>query len=366
MEEIKKKKICFVSGDISRSGGTERVALLIANELSKRGYDICFLSFWGGEETFFYKEPSIKLFTLLDKKIEGKLYRTYAYPIWKLHRFIKKNHIDLMIDVDLLLANYTTYAKRGTNCKLISWEHFNYQHTLKEKKRVNALKLAKKHADKIVVLTQYDYNSHIAKGGINKEQIQYIYNPTPLNIEKHKQHGNNLVLCVGRLTHQKGFDLMLKAWEQIEKNIRNWTLAIVGSGEDEMMLKNLAKSLDLQNVKFVPRTQNISEWYEKANIYAMSSRYEGFPMVLLEAKSKGLPIVSFDCKTGPRELVRDTIDGLLAKDGDVIDLSVKLQLIMKQKNLREKYSSEATDDIKKYSVARITDIWEVLLDELLS
>ncbi|HFN2525841.1 TPA: glycosyltransferase, partial [Enterococcus faecium] len=157
------KKICFISGVISRSGGTERVGSIIANSLSDLGYDVTILSFWNSGEPYFGLDKTIKVDYMLNPKTEGKLYRTYLYPVWKLHKYICKNEFDIVIDIDTLLSLYTTRAIKGTKCKLISWEHFNYwtMEMLKEKKRFKAKKLIKKYAKRLVVLTEEDRQKHI-------------------------------------------------------------------------------------------------------------------------------------------------------------------------------------------------------------
>ncbi|HFJ6416571.1 TPA: glycosyltransferase family 4 protein, partial [Enterococcus faecium] len=104
------KKICFISGVISRSGGTERVGSIIANSLSDLGYDVTILSFWNSGEPYFGLDKTIKVDYMLNPKTEGKLYRTYLYPVWKLHKYICKNEFDIVIDIDTLLSLYTTRA----------------------------------------------------------------------------------------------------------------------------------------------------------------------------------------------------------------------------------------------------------------
>ena len=136
------KKICFFSGLISRSGGTERVGIMIANELANKGYEVSILSLWNDCKPFFKVDKKIKIDYLLDYK-EGKLYRTYIYPILKLRKYIKEKEIDVLIDIDTLLSLYSGYAIKGTKCKLISWEHFNYYYMLKDKKRIRAKKIVK-------------------------------------------------------------------------------------------------------------------------------------------------------------------------------------------------------------------------------
>ncbi|WPD51887.1 glycosyltransferase (plasmid) [Lactococcus lactis] len=139
-------RVCFISGVISRSGGTERVGTIIANHLANRGYDIRILSFWDRGKPYFQVFDNIKVDFLLDPKTEGKLYRTNIYPIVKLHNYLKRNQIDIVIDIDTALSYYTARAITNTKCKLVSWEHFNYwaMKLLNESKRYKAKELIKK------------------------------------------------------------------------------------------------------------------------------------------------------------------------------------------------------------------------------
>ena len=361
----KNLKICFISGVISRSGGTERVGILIANELAERGYDVTILSFWDRGVPFFQYSDKIRVAGLLNPVSEGKLFRTYIYPIIKLHQFIKKNQFDIVIDIDTLLSQYTAIARLGTNAKLISWEHFNYFHTKDDKKRNLALKLAARYADKIVLLTKQDYMLHAEKAGIPEEKLVQIYNPTPFEGCRISPRKEKNVIAVGRLTDQKGFDLLLNAWALIEHLLPDWSLIIVGSGENERLLKEQASFNDLKKVKFMPSTNKIEDWYDRASAYVLSSRYEGFPMVLLEAMSKGLPIVSFDCVTGPSEIVIHGNTGYLVEDGSEIDLADKMLYLLSNSDLLDEFSENSLTIIKDYHIKPIVDKWENLIMSLM-
>lgn len=357
-----KNKICFFSGVISRSGGTERVGIMIANELANRGYDVSILSFWNNCNPFFKINKNIKIDYLLDYK-EGKLYRTYVYPILKLRRYIKNNNIEILIDIDTLLSKYSGYAVKNTKCKLISWEHFNYYYMLKDKNRIKAKKIVKKNADKLVVLTKEDKKAHIENMGFNEESIEQIYNPSPFNIFKNYKFDNKNFLAVGRLTEQKGFDMLVEAWRKVEKNNKEWTLTIVGDGEDKEKLQKQAQ--ELKNINFVGRTNNVKEYYERASCYVLSSRYEGFPMVILEAESFGLPIISFDCKTGPKEMVSNEGNGYLVESENIDKLSDTLLKFINEKEKAEEMSLCSTDYVKKFNIKEIGDQWEKLLNKVL-
>lgn len=362
----RKKKLCFVSGDISRSGGTERVALTIANKLSSMGYDISILSFWRGQSSFFSKNKEIKLYTLLDEKKEGKLYRTYLYPILKLRRFILKNDIDIIIDIDMVLTQYSVFAKVATKCKVISWAHFNYYHTINDKKRVFAMKCAKKFADYTVVLTKEDYKYHINKAKFHPNRIKYIYNPIPICIDKEVKIQNKVFLSVGRLVKEKGFDMLIEAWSLIEEKIPDWNLNIIGSGEQKKELCDLIQVFNLKNIKIVDHTKEIDKYYSNSCVYVLSSRNEGFPMVLLEAKAKGLPIIAFDCKTGPNEMIIHNKDGILVESENVQMLSQSmLELARDNKKIKE-FSYNSLASATNFTIEKIIIEWQEIIDELLT
>ncbi|TGY46118.1 glycosyltransferase family 4 protein [Clostridium perfringens] len=357
-------KICFVSGVISRSGGTERVGTIIANELSKRGFEVTILSFWNQGEPYYKLEKDVKVDYLLEAK-EGKLYRTYIYPIIKLRNYILNNQIDILIDIDTLLTTYSGYACWGTKCKLVSWEHFNYWNMLTDKKRINAKKNVKRFADKLIVLTDDDLKEHINKMGFEKNKIQRIYNPSPFNSSSVYNKDSNIFLAVGRLTNVKGFDLLLYSWKLFENSNKNWNLKIVGSGEEEKSLKSIIKKLNLVNVELINHTKEIEKYYKNAACYILSSRYEGFPMVILEAESFGLPIISFDCKTGPAEMIIDGENGYLIEQGNVEKLSKAMLKFTNSNEQRINMSNKSKEIVYNFSIEKIVDEWEDMLYDLL-
>lgn len=359
------KNICFISGDISRSGGTERVGLLLANELARRNYNVTILSIWRGESTYFYCNPQIKRETLLNNFIIQKLHRFKVLSIIKLHHFIKINKIDILIDIDAILILLSAYATIGTRCKIISWDHFNYYTIKKDPKRVKALKLVKRYSSQLVVLTKSDINNYIAYEGINHNKITQIYNPVPLTPIHKSDLKSKKVVSIGNYIPEKGFDLLLQVWRVVETQKSDWVLEIIGSGKEEITLKQLSKDLKLQKVIFSDKTKDIEAKYAKASIYALSSRSEGFPMVLLEACAMGLPIVAFDCQTGPNEIVNDSRNGFLIQPNNVDIYAKKLLQLMNDMDLRNRFGLESIKIANNFSINKITDQWEKIFNEIL-
>lgn len=357
-----KKKICFFCGVISRSGGTERVGTMIANELSNRGYDVSILSFWNDCKPFFKVNENIKIDYLLDYK-EGKLYRTYIYPILKLRNYIKSKNIDILIDIDTLLSKYSGYAVKGTKCKLVSWEHFNYYYMLKDSNRIKAKKIVNKIAEKLVVLTKEDKEAHIQNMGFDYDKIEQIYNPSPFKLKREYNFENKNFVAVGRLTEQKGFDLLIQAWKIFENYNKEWILTIVGDGEDREKLKELSKGVN--NIKFIGKTNNVEMYYKQASCYVLSSRNEGFPMVILEAQSFGLPVIAFDCKTGPKEMVFNNKNGYLVENGNVEKLAEAMIKFANEKEKANEMSKKSIEYVSSLSIKNIGDQWENMINRLL-
>ncbi len=358
-------KICFISGCIARAGGTERVGSIIANALCDLKYDIYVLSFWNQGNPHYYLNPNIHVHYLLNPRQEGKLYRTYVYPILKLHYFLQNNMIDIVIDIDTELAIYTAYAVQFTKCKWISWEHFNYwtMLKLKEKKRFRAKKLIKKYADGLIVLTEEDRLKHIKQYNLPEDFVTTIYNPCPSNVKFKYSYDTHTFLSVGRLASQKGYDLLLDAWRIVEKTVPDWKLVIVGKGELEKELLKKKELLQLKNIEFVGHTNHIEEYYSVASCYILSSRYEGFPMVILEAQSYGLPTISFDCKTGPKDLINGT-NGILVENGNIEKLAKAMILFTKDKLKAINMSEEAMKSVQRFDLPIIIGCWEKVLNKI--
>jgi glycosyltransferase involved in cell wall biosynthesis len=167
------------------------------------------------------------------------------------------------------------------------------------------------------------------------------------------------------LVKLKGFDRLLEAFTSLVRKHENWDLAILGEGSERGALESQVLAAKLDGRVVLPgQAGNVGEWYERADLYVMCSHFEGFPNTLAEAMAHGLPTVSFDCDTGPRDIIRHEIDGLLVPPGDVAGLSAALDRLMGDAALRTRFAARALEVRKRFSIERIAGMWEELFAEV--
>lgn len=356
------KKICFLIGNLDNSGGTERVTSLIANELAEKNVDVSILSLSGGTTPFFELKDSIHNYNLYPKHISFK--KNFVGVVWKIRQFIKHNQIDTLIVVDSISCVFTVPAVYGLKVNHICWEHFNFNVNLGVKLRDLGRKLAAKYCDYIVTLTDRDKELwERGLEGINAKIVS-IANPTPYeNVEHLPNTKSKTILALGRLTYQKGFDILIEAWSHVCQESQDWKLRIVGGGEDEKALKDQANSLGISDrIDFIPVTRDVEHHYKTSAFFCLSSRFEGFGMVILEAQSFGLPVVSFDCDCGPTDLIENGINGWLVKNGDIDALAKQILECIDIDN--ESYietSRNASKSSSKFSAHHISKKWSVII-----
>ena len=181
---------------------------------------------------------------------------------------------------------------------------------------------------------------------------------------KEVNYESKRVISAGRYMTEKGFDRLLKVWSLVNKQFYDWHLYIFGNG-DRTAYQRIAEHMQLCNtVHLMPATKDIAEEFSKSSIYVMSSRYEGFGLVLAEAMSCGLPCVSFDCPYGPREIIRDGEDGFLVEDGNIDELAQKLKQLMSDKELRKTMGAKAAMNITRYKPDNIMAQWIKLFQSI--
>ncbi len=358
-------KICFFINNINLTGGTERVTSVIASALKKTGNEVHVLSLQCGYKPFFDLEGDI-IISQLQTEQNGRLLRI-PLAIYRLREYLKCNDIDVLIDVDTMLSIYSLPASIGLKIRHICWEHFNYNVMLGKSSRIIARKLAAYFADDVVTLTEYDKNLWLSNAKCNAK-ISVIPNPITISLpEQHMKKQQKLFLAVGRLTYLKGFDLLLRAWAIAARDTSDWRLRIVGSGEEQNNIVHLIRQLGIEsNTELLPKTNDVSKHYNEAAFFVLSSRFESFGLVILEALSHGLPVISFDCDSGPREIIKDQLSGHLCQASSVEHLA---ELIKREINLfdidyhrYECFSKRAKDDSKNYRVEHIIIEWSNLIN----
>ena len=358
------KKICFFSGDITRSGGTERVSIMIANALAKQEtYTILFLSLTEqAQKPFFPLHEKIRHYALGKKWIKPG--PGYLKIVPRLRHFLKQQEIDIIIDIDIVLDILSIPAAKGLKTKIISWEHFNYNYEMEFLYRRCILKYSVKRTDYVVTLTNGDRQSY-EKYLKRKESISAIYNPMQeLDYEMTEQKEPWLI-TVGRLIPRKGIDYLAKVAVPVLKKYPDWKWIVIGDGEEYDFLHNVATQNHLENQLILTgRKDNINDYLKKARIYVMTSREEGLPMCLLEAKTFCIPSVSFDILTGPNEIIEHGKNGFLIPPFDCQDMIEKLMKLMEDEALREQFAAHAQDNLAKFQLEHILNEWNQVLDSL--
>ena len=365
MQMKKDNHICFFIGNLSNKGGTEKMTSSLSNQLVDSGYTVSIISLAPTKNIFFKLDERISIHSILEADVN--FFLKFPQILYHLSSIVRRENIDILINVDIILSLFSLPLKIFiTSLKIISWEHFNYKTNLGIKRRDYGRQLSKRYADAIVTLTDQDRDFYMEKNN-PKAFILTISNFLEELPEKEALLENKKVISVGRFSYQKGFDILINVWSIVKKSVSSegWVLQIIGDGEDKDMIKDKIKELGIDSsVEVIDAKENISNYYFDSSIYVMTSRFEGLPMVLIEAKSYGLPIVSFDCLTGPRALIEDGVDGYLLPLGDNELMAEKINDLIIDDKLRKGMGEEALRRAKQYSKAAIIEKWRMLFNDL--
>lgn len=378
-------KIVYVYDAIARIGGVERILVDKMNYLAEvYSYEVYLITAAQGMHPFS--------FPLSDKvkhiDIDARFHVQYQYKFlkrlwmkWKLDYDFKhrlQEQIGL-IDPDIVIG--TTYYKADVICKLkcrakkvieshcaksytglndgivrnkiIQWFYnrqlTSYNQTIERK------------SDVIVALTKGD-----AAEWNKKENVFVIPNMIKKMPESKSSCEAHRVISAGRLIYQKGYDLLIEAWNIIHKNYPDWKLDIYGEGPLRNELQRQISGNKLNDVITIhSSTPHIFEKFIQSSIYIMSSRFEGFGLVLIEAMSCGLPCISFDCPYGPDTIIVDNKNGILVPNKNIEKLAEAIHLLIGQDNVRHKYGMEAKKNVEKFLPENIMLQWKQLFTEIL-
>ncbi len=216
--------------------------------------------------------------------------------------------------------------------------------------------------DRFVVLTQED-----CEYWGNLKNIEVIPNAALHVADKYSDVTAKRIIAVGRLDYQKGFDRLIQAWELVQNDGKysNWRLDIFGQGEWYDMLQRMIVNKGLSSVTRLNKpTNSIREEYANSSMIVMSSNYEGFGMVLVEAMACGVPAIAFDCKCGPKDIIKDGSNGLLVANGDIEGLAHAMMRLMNDEPLRRMMSANARKVIETYSEEKVMSRWMRLFNSL--
>lgn len=389
------KRICFLVDSIFSVGGVQRVTAVIAKELAK-DYEVTIITFDHQEMinlTFYnlyesnihysfiaypkvgwFKKTCCKVFSGLYIKLMPKskwlsdLYARSSFPSElrkTISNEIKQGEYDVVIGVHApLAARLATLRNELQNVRLIGWLHNSYDALFGEKSMYIGIE-RKRHyiyqfqkLESVIVLCNND--AKLFNRFETNFKPRVIYNPLTLKPGKPSTGEAKRFLTIGRFTPlHKGIDILIEAFHIFAQNNQEWNLDIVGEGQEKSMYKDLIANYGLEKrVTIYPFTNQIQDYYSNAQIYVLSSRWEGMPLVLVEAMSHGLPIVTSDlpvCK----EILGDF--GIYFKNSDIQELALRLEDATRI-NWPEK-SQQAIDIAKKYDIEQIINQWKALIEE---
>lgn len=336
-------KILFLINSLKNKSGSERVAIELANKIGALDdFKVTLLSRDTDKADAAYPiSDHVSVIAL-----KGNLYDFYK----KLRKHLAENHYDNVVVHNMgklsLLCTFIPEIK-----KLITLEHVSF---ISRPKKIQFLsKLFYKTIDQVITLTQNDK----AQFDQFHSNVLVIPNFSPFPISATRNNDSKQIVTIGRLTDQKNYIHLLKAWKEIYNLIPDWKLNIYGEGEHLQLLTDYIKQNSLQNVLLKGVTSNIQKVYEQSAFFVMSSKYEGLPMVLIEAQSFGLPIVSYNCPYGPSDVISSNENGLLVEDQNVQKLADAILKLALSPDLLQKFSQNSLLNAANYQPEQILQMW---------
>lgn len=372
-------KIVYNIAGTYRSGGMERVLSNKANWLSRNGYEVVIVTTdQQNRRPFFPLEKSIRCIDLGINYEENNGYsflnKIIHYPAKreqhkaKLKAVLFRERPDIVISMFCNDADFL-YKIKDDSKKVIEahfchdkmlmygrkglWRAADIYRTWKNDRIVNKY-------DKLVILTEED-----ATDWPDLPNLAVIPNARTYEMTSKSSLDAKRVVAIGRYTHQKGLERLIMAWSMIAPSIPGWRLDLIGEGDEEKDLQKLIDAVGSGSIWLYGTTNDIPTELMNSSLLVLPSRYEGFGMVLVEAMSYGVPPIAFSCKCGPSDIIKDGEDGILVKEGDIVELSKAILMLINNAEMRKQMGSRAFESSKKYSEDVIMSKWKALFEELL-
>lgn len=348
------KSICFC-GHFT-GGGVENATFLIANSICE-SFNVFIINTCERSPVF----PLNKKIIFSKITAKGILQKNIQF-----FKFLKKNHINVVISAEALTGLISILPAKLAHCKHIIWEHANYF----QNQGVNYIQKVRqfelKHCDAYVVLTKRDKRNFENHFKI-KTKLEQIYNIAESQSQHKYDITSKTIISAGHIRKIKNFIVIPEIAKIVFAKHPDWKWEIYGTpaGDEYERIKSKVDEYNLQNnVIFCGRSNNMTEVYKKSAMYVMTSLQEGFPMVLLEAKSNKLPLISFDIETGPDEIIQDGINGFLVKPYDIEEMAERICRLIEEKHLRISMSDNAHLGLENFNQTLILRKWTNLLQKI--
>ena len=370
-----KHKIALISGNMESHDGLHRVVSILCNELSET-YDVYLICFWGDKSIYPIKENVRQFYVHHEEK---RLRYVLCSRVKKLRKFLKSEKVDIVFCEAMTPVLETFLATRGLPVKFIFHEHSSSGFRLRKQNKSQKQRLhtwflqqiINRFTDGIIVLTEKEAEVYTNRYFVPMEKIHVLYNFLEEKlIDESVQYDetSRALITVGRIEYQKGFEYLVEVARKVFARHPDWHWDIYGEGEEwyTEQIRDLIAKNKLEDHVFLKGTQaNLYDVYPQYSLYVMTSRYEGLPMVLLEAKAKELPIVSFDIHAGPSDIIRDSVDGYLVSSFDTDAMADKICYLIEYPEVRKDFSDHAYGNIDKFRKETIMAKWKDLIDGMM-
>jgi GalNAc-alpha-(1->4)-GalNAc-alpha-(1->3)-diNAcBac-PP-undecaprenol alpha-1,4-N-acetyl-D-galactosaminyltransferase len=362
------RRITFVVGHLGL-GGAERMICLMSAFWAERGDHTEIVTLTHGQRPPVYDvHPQVKWtdvdFSSVRRRALPKL-RTLAC-LRELRRAIRRTRPDLVVSFLSTTNVFTLLATLGMRVPVIVSERNDPHFDLMDPRRTRLREWLYPMATRLVVQTNGALNYF---NGRSRQRGVVIPNPVvvPPGAGLADPASSRVVVGLGRLAEQKRFDWLIEAFAKAAADRPDWTLEIWGEGDERASLEALVAKLGLRDrVRLPGLTRDAVSVLRRGSIFVLSSRYEGFPNALCEAMATGLPAVSFNCPSGPSDIVRHGTDGMLVPVGDVDGLARHLRLLITDSATRIALAKRAPEVIERFSLARVMAMWDAQFQEALS
>ena len=376
-------KIVYCTPALYSAGGVERIVSVKASYFADvLGYDVTVIVTEGkGRASFFPLSDKVKVINFelgFEELWRASFFRKVLLYLQKQRQFKKLLTAELMrIRPDFTISmlrreiNFLTDIRDGskkigelhlsrTNFRKLESRHYNFFYFFFAKVWMNDLTRKLKKLDRLVVLTE---KSKALWPELSN--VVVIPDPLPFQVEAKSDLHAKRIITIGRYAYQKGYDMLLRSWAEIEKKFPDWQLAIYGMGNQDS-LRNQMKDLGIDSARCILNgpVSDVTKEYLNSSVFVLPSRFEGFGLVIIEAMSCGVPVVAFNCPMGPDEIITDGEDGFLVSVGDVCALTEKLQMLMQNRELRMKFSETAYRNSARYRIERVSNQWIQLFTQL--